>query len=185
MELLVVVAIVLVMTLLILVGHSRFSGNILLTNAAFDVALSLRQAQVFGLGAREVDVGTGEFNTGYGIHFDADNPTSYVLFADRNRDFIYGGSGELVQSFSFGRGFSLGGFCGVLPGDTEECSPGSIDEITIVFDRPEPDAVIKNNVGGQTYSSARIIVRAPKGNEREVLVVATGQISVGQEPVVE
>lgn len=182
-ELLVVVGIVLAITALLLVSQGRFSGNILLTNAAYDVALSIRQAQVFGLGAREAGIQTAEFDTGYGIHFDTSNRSTYILFADRNRDFKYEGAGELIQTFSLGRGFYIEEFCGGLSGGVEECSSGSIDEITIVFDRPEPDAIIKNNVTGKTYGSARIMVRSPQGTGREVTAVATGQISVATEPV--
>jgi len=179
-ELLVSVAIVTVITTVVLVKHSQFSGNILIENLAYDVALSIRQAQVFGLSVREFGVGSGTFDIGYGVHFDSGVNDSYILFADRNRNSVYDGSQEIVEVFTLRRGNTIAQLCGVLPNRTEKCSPGGIAYLDIVFERPDPDAIIKSDVAADTYTTARITVRSPRGVERNVVVIFTGQISVPQ-----
>lgn len=181
-ELIVVLAIFLVITAIVLVGQSKFRGSILLGNLAYDVALSVRQAQSFGLGVRGFGTGSDAFNVAYGIHFDSGS--SYVLFADANRNGKYDplpsppDVPELVQLFTLQSSYTISSFCGVLPIGGEECGLTFLD---IVFDRPEPDALFLSNTG-QSYSSARITVRSPHGEERNVVISVTGQISVEQPP---
>jgi len=173
-EIIVVVSIVLLISMLVLVGHANFRGNILLTNLAYDVALSIRQAQVYGLSAREATISGSDFDTGYGVRFDANTPNSYILFADLDRDYFYDGDVELVQVFAIRRGYSIADICGINSTDDQNCS---VDYLDIVFDRPEPDAIITDN-NNTNYTSARIFVRSPQGTERTVEVIATGQIAV-------
>lgn len=174
-EFIVVVAIVLVMSVLILVGHNKFNGNILLSNLAYDMALSIRQAQTYGLGAREATRGGSDFETGYGIRFSTANPDTYILFADLDRDSFYDGGNELVETFTLGQGYTVSDFCVTSSSGNESCSLTYID---IVFDRPEPDAIIRRNGNSITYASARIIVESDQGTERIIFVAASGQIGV-------
>ncbi|KND51385.1 MAG: putative Type IV pilus pilin [Parcubacteria bacterium C7867-001] len=82
-EMLVVLAIISIVTVIAIIGQGTFNRSILLTETAYSLALSGRQAQVFGLSSRVfVNGGTPVRNTGYGLHFTAGNATSYSLFAD-------------------------------------------------------------------------------------------------------
>ncbi|MFC1733488.1 hypothetical protein ACFL6I_24580, partial [candidate division KSB1 bacterium] len=72
-ELVVSTGIMIMITMVVLVNHAAFGGNILVGSLAYDVGLSIRQAQVFGLSVREFGIGTGTFDVGYGVHFDIDN----------------------------------------------------------------------------------------------------------------
>ena len=76
-ELLVVMAIFSVISLLILANHSRFNSSVLLGSLAYDMALSVRQAQVYGV---SVQTFNANFQVGYGVHFTTGN--SYIFFAD-------------------------------------------------------------------------------------------------------
>src|SRR3989344_4732921 len=84
-ELIVVVAITTLISSIVVVGSSKFDGTILLTNLAYDVALSVREAQFAGLNVKVFQSGgTSTFNAGYGITF-------YKLNADtsvNNKDYI-------------------------------------------------------------------------------------------------
>lgn len=189
-ELIVTVSIFSLLTTLILVNHSKFSGAILLENLAYDVALSVREAQVFGLSVKEFEVGSGQFQQGYGVHFDTSTLpiTEYVLFADRNQGIFppngkydpasCGGSEpECIEIFTIQKGNIIKEFCATTAGGVEKCSPSDIDYLDIMFVRPNPDAIIQTNLL-ESYASARIIIKEPKGREREVEVFITGQISI-------
>lgn len=185
-ELLVSVGIFIFITTIVLVKHSQFSGNILLGNLAYDVALSIRQAQVYGLSVREFGAGTGTFVSGYGIHFAAGSPTTYFLFADLppGEDQKYSGSAEIAEMFSLYQGNTIARFCGVLPGGAKRCSDGDtpIASLDIFFSRggfPALPAVITSDLP-ESYGQAEIVVRSRSLSERSVFVASTGQISVEQ-----
>jgi len=181
-ELIVSTAILIVITTVVLVNHAAFGGNVLIGALAYDVGLSVRQAQVFGLSVREFGVGTGTFNVGYGVHFDINNPTSYQIFADVGKNKIYDASDGTQEVFSIGRGFSISRICATTVANIELCSDtSSITELDITFIRPDPDAFIRADGNTMTvYQSARIVVSSPQGKEREVTVESTGQISISQ-----
>jgi len=87
---LVVLAIISVITVVTLVGQSSFDRSMLLTDAAYNVALSAREMQSFGLSSRGYDTDASAAvsiatNIGYGIHVNALTPTRYLAFADTQR----------------------------------------------------------------------------------------------------
>lgn len=179
-EMLVSLAIFALITGIVLTRHSQFSGNILIGNLAYDVALSVRQAQVFGLSVREFEVGSGQFAIGYGVHFDSNTPSSYIFFADVNDNQIYDGPSEVVEILTLRNGYTIAEVCGELPTGTKKCTPSDITFLDIVFERPNPEAIINTSVLSDVYSKAEITVMSPKGAERMVTVWSTGQISVEQ-----
>lgn len=180
-ELVVSVGILVVITSIVLVNHNLFGGNILVSNLAYDVGLSIRQAQVFGLSVREFGAGTGQFDIGYGIHFDSDDFSSYRLFADINKNKIFDAGDGTEEVFAIRQGFSIKQICATNSASVELCTGGDINTVDVVFIRPDPDAYIR--VDGDpvvVYGHVRIIVQSPQGSEREIVVESTGQISISQ-----
>lgn len=177
-ELVVSVAIFLVITSVILANHSRFSGTLLIENLAYDIALSVRKAQVFGLSVREFETGSDEFNVGYGIHFDSGSNNTYIFFADRDRNEKYDGPSEIIETFTLRKGNVISQFCGTLANGMEKCSSADISFLDIIFERPNPDAIIKSNILDDIYASAKITVMSPQGTMWNINTVITGQISV-------
>lgn len=174
-ELLVAVGIFVVISTVILANHSRFNSSILLGSLAYDIALSIREAQVYGLSVKQFE---SAFQVGYGIRFAGNS--SYVFFVDTNANRQYDdGVDSIVQSYSLGRGHSIARFCGVTSEMVERCSdsPTPITHLDIVFLRPDPDATMSSNEPG-TYSTGRIVLSAPGESTRTVEVASTGQISV-------
>ncbi len=186
-ELIVVTGIMVLISSLVLVNNNKFGGQILLRDLAYDVGLSLRQAQVYGISVRRF--GADNFSTGYGMHFELGSPTSYVLFADAvTANGIYDGCAssaacELVESTTISRGFYIKELY-VGPADAEI----PVTKLDILFKRPEPDACISAN-GAVTISAAgectvnpneraHIILSSPRGDTHGVVVEVTGQISV-------
>ena len=160
LELIIVIGILTLVSTVTIVKHTGFNSSIVLSSLAYDIALSIRQAQVFGLAVRGYeDEASGDitFDTGYGVHFDRSTPKSYILFADRDRDFNYNAliDGD-VDVFTIGRGNFIGEFCVENSSGVLLCASDPINPITyldIIFDRPEPEAIIKTNIPG-TYIKA-------------------------------
>ncbi len=186
-ELMVTIGIMVVITGVTLASHSKFGGQVMLRNLAYETALVVREAQTYGVSVRKIDIGSGEFEAGYGVHFNANNPTEYVMFADTYKDIgtiIRGEDGirnttlEDIEVQYIGKGYKLNRLC--VGGSScinvcQSCS-GSLD---ILFKRPEPDAAIRfNGVTNVLYDKAEIELISPKGDTMKVLVEVSGQISV-------
>lgn len=78
-ELLMVLAIIITITSVVFTSQSTFNKTLVLTNTAYDVALTLRSVETFGLSSR----GSGlSSSAGYGLHIESATPGSFTLFAD-------------------------------------------------------------------------------------------------------
>jgi hypothetical protein len=170
----VVSGILVVITTIILANYSQFGGAVTLRNLAYEVALSVREAQTYGISVRRF--GDDVFSAGYGVHVRESSPTTYILYADTIENGYYD-AGETVESFSLGSGFIIQDICIVPAGsETENCN---VERLDVIFERPEPDAKIRFNDGTLLNQRARIVLQAPRGELISILVEATGQISVG------
>ena len=178
-ELLVSISIFAIITTVAVFNHTQFNGSVLLTNLAYDVALSARQAQFYGTTVKRATVDladTSRFDSGYGIRFDTSTPTSYFIFEDARSggvgtlpNHVYDSGDVKIETFYVQKGNKITKIC--LDND---CSPTSVDT---TFVRPNPDAFIKS--GSASYNSkAEICVTSPAGQARKVVIESTGQISV-------
>ena len=78
-EMLVVLAIIVTVTTIALSSQSAFNKTLILANTAYDIALTLRSAENFGIGSRAL---YRTANAGYGVHFQRGTLGSFILFAD-------------------------------------------------------------------------------------------------------
>lgn len=168
-ELLVSIAIIALISAVVLMQYGSFNSVILLKSLAYEIALTVREAQTFGVSVRS-DAGT--FQSAYGVHFDKDFPKSYILFVDRsvppNNRYD---TGEAVTTYQIGQGNQIFDLC-----VNATCERDTLD---IVFRRPEPDAIFTASPVVANPSSARIIVGYPEVvKTRTVRVWSTGQIAV-------
>lgn len=175
-ELLVSIAIFAVVTSVAVVNHTDFNGSVLLTNLAYEIGLSVREAQIYGITVKGTALDATKFDSGYGMRFDMSTPTRYYLFEDRTPPDHYCDTTEcgaiydnVIETFYIQRGNRISKIC--VDGD---CSPSILD---ISFVRPNPDAYIR--VNGTSFGKAEICVLSPvAGTARKVVVESTGQISV-------
>jgi hypothetical protein len=183
----VVTAIFVVLTGVVLANNTRFGNVIVLQNLAHDIALSIRQAQVYGIAVRRCDPSVtancpaieNQFDVSYGMHF-AEGSQAFELFVDVDDDASYT-AGETVLSNTIAAGYRIRELC-VTPanGGAEECG---LDDLNVAFRRPEPDACINGTFDEDgdcisPYGSARIVVESNRDDTATVLVYSTGQISV-------
>lgn len=214
-EMLVVLMIISIVTTIALVGQSTFDRSMLITNTAYRVAISIREMQTYGLSSRVARIGTNDYrtNVGYGAHFASGSTGSYALFADTSRtsgiesycqalvgtdstlpeyklgNCVYGaGADNLVETYSFTRGFKIKDLCGRLASNNSRVcsSTNNITELDLVFMRPNTDSVMSGrstNAGTPwvELNSAEIYIQtADNATTRGVCISKLGQVSVAQ-----
>lgn len=195
-ELVVTVGILALIMSVTLADHNKFGGQIMLRNLAYEMSLIIREAQTYGISVKKVNIGGGEFEAAYGMHFDAVSPTTYWMFAD-----TYAGTASPVRSdvgdtlrttvledvnqYAIGRGYKITQLCAGNAGGSNYttcvpvCASGCSGALDITFKRPEPDAMIRLNHNLTTvYDRARITLQSPRGETMNVVVEVSGQISV-------
>lgn len=203
-ELLVTISIMAVITTIVISGQSQFNQTLLLTDTAYTVALSVREAESLGLSSRGVG---GAFNVGYGVHFASAAPQSYIIFADtattqatpsycpvlttpanspetKSGNCLYDNATENVQAYTLNRGFTVSDFCGKDQTNTLVCASTSyLSALDIVFLRPNVYAVMTGMHGTTPVqlTCAQVTLAAPSGGvTKTVRVTQFGEVSVGQ-----
>jgi prepilin-type N-terminal cleavage/methylation domain-containing protein len=209
-ELMVVLLIVVLISLVILTSTQRFNSAILLRSLAYEVGLSVREAQLYGVAVHYSPSpsscssgGTSNFCSAFGVHFDPNVKNSFFIFADSNTNGVYDSVSETppIETFKAQYGFTISTLCAIDSSNNAFCAPGctgatvlpsgivcgnstAINSLDMVFKRPDPDAIITiNGISPPTnnpfpYSQAYIIVQAPGGATRSVIVSLTGQIII-------
>ncbi len=200
---LVVLAIITIITAVVLTSQSAFNKTLLLTNTAYDVALTFRFAETYGLGSRAFG---GTLDTGYGLHFASGGASnSFILFAD-NYPSVGSGSvchpapsydpagpsaepgncaydasqNEKVQSYALGNGITISNFCAQSNNVWTCSSNGALTSLDVVFARPNPTPYMSaNGVYSGTFpvTAACITLTTPQGSFKYISVGASGQVS--------
>jgi prepilin-type N-terminal cleavage/methylation domain-containing protein len=195
-ELLVVMSLIGLITSIVIFNQSSFSDRLALSNAVNDIELTIREAQVYGIGVREFIPTSNEFSVSYGVSINLNNSgssnNSYIYFADRSptngfyntpTTCVADGSSECIQRLYLNRGNVITTVCAIPSSGPEQCSPG-VGRIDITFIRPNPNAqiVFFNNSGTQINFvnpiGARIEILSPKGSRQSVVVYRSGQIAI-------
>ena len=177
-------------TLIVFVGNNRFNNTILLTNLAYDVALTVARAQSYGVSVKQFGSGGESFNVGYGVHFrlcgttadinESDN-VSFVLFADVNRNQYYEKPDEFLERYLIRRGNGINNLYWLDSfGNANLLGAGGAD---ISFERPDPDANFvffdcDGNIVSHNARAVRVEVISPAGIIKNINIEITGQISV-------
>lgn len=168
----------------ILASYPKFTDSMSLHKAAQILASNIRRAQVYGVSVKEFAGGLPIF-PGYGISFNlASSDKNYNLFADLNGDSYYGDISELVANYTI-EGNS---FIYQMKAEEEKNSDcagnltGDIKRIDIIFKRPVPDIFLYvydvNNIMSSACNDVEIVLRAPRGGEKTLVIWKSGQISV-------
>jgi len=207
-EMLVVLAIITIITSVTLLSQTSFNRSVLLVDTAHTVALSIREAQFFGLSTR---VFSGVANAGYGIHFDEGLPNKYTLFADiypeipgddlngkcpghptednpdrRPGNCLYDIShNEKSIDYTLAGNFTIASVCGRVGTGNTQCLGDQFETVDIVFLRPNTETIIigtRDSVH-TALQDACIIVRAPSAGtfEKMIYVSKVGQVAVVNE----
>lgn len=198
----VVLTIIVTITAVVLTNQSSFNKTLILTNTAYDIALTLRSAQTYGIGSRATGISA---NAGYGIDFQKATPGFFTLFADaypapstlsvchptndasapdaRPGDCAYqSNQGEKVMDYMLGNGITVNDFCAYALGSWScaHAQGGGLSSLDIVFARPNPDPFISTNGSYSTdfpVTAACLAITSPQGGAHFISISAAGQIT--------
>jgi prepilin-type N-terminal cleavage/methylation domain-containing protein len=182
-EVVVVIGIFLIISATLLYNYGQTNARLTLDNKAHEVAQWVREAQIYAMGVKSSQgIPQTEFN-GYGIHFQQSSVSSFLVFTDRqpgdkrlNPGGNCGDPGvECVNQVLLPNSLKIVSIRGISSG-----VPTTLDNVDIVFTRPNPDATITgdSSLGTSVYEKAEITLAATKGFRRTIDVWTTGQISV-------
>jgi hypothetical protein len=203
----VVLTIIVTISMAVLTSQSAFNKTLILANTAYDVALTLRLTETYGLGNSAFGTNV---NTGYGLHFAggaAPNNSSFILFADifpsvesgslslchtppaydpkgpsaQPGNCVYDGAAELKQTYKLNNGITINKFCALTGGSVWYCTTtagaNKLLSLDIVFSRPNPTAFIRTTPSFDAITKACITLTSKQGNFKHISITQSGQIS--------
>lgn len=199
MEMIVVIAILMIISTMIIFNYGKFESSISLQNLADDIALSVREAQSYAIGARGLP-GSGFFN-GYGIHFSLSDPISTNNIAGSKKSFVFFANVKDDGSYNYS---SSDNTCGSPKEDNEcykvisissadyisnikkkesvsaEVEIEETDSVDIIFTRPYPEPKLcLDNYCDDSFEYFKIEIKNPRTEESKYIQITnTGQINV-------
>lgn len=169
-EMITVIAIFGILTAIVVGNYSKFTNDAVLTNMAYEIALSIREAQTYGVA---VTNRSASFENSFGISFDTSSETQiYTLYEDKNSNNVLD-SGEDIKTYTLQRSIKI------IDVEDDDCNTVSNNLLNIIFDRPNPEPTIN---GSDDLSGARIVIQSPELTKRYVVIRNNGQIYVDSNP---
>lgn len=185
-ELIVSIAIFAVMTALVIAKYGTFNQSTLLTNIAYDMALTIRTAQTYGLSVKSTSSSVNDFGSAYGIHFSNNSNNTFTFFADTitGSGLYKYNDGEAITKYTLTQGVTIDSIC--LGSELNDCTKlnSEYDSLDIVYKRPNPNAIFNvTSIDALTLENsptAFIELKSSDGtNKVAVYIRKNGQISVG------
>lgn len=166
-EVMVVVSIIAILSSILMFQFRSFDSQLLVRNVAYEIAGTLREAQLYGVSVRG---NAGAFTAGYGVHFVPG--TTYIVFRDVDSSKTYTSGDVTLATSKITGSKSITNLCSTA------CAQTSLD---IIFTRPNPDAAFAwspSAIAATTSVEIHVGSNLPGGTTRRVVVSETGQISV-------
>lgn len=157
-EFIVVITIASIIMTALIIQQGRWNNRLTVNTQAFELAMMIRQAQIYALGVKENPASTGDkFDVRYGVHMSQEAASApsdrYILFADLNNNNRYD-SGEEVEQVYFKGGVRVLRICRTQSNvmNCNTITPAASNDhrrLDIMFKRPVPDAniVYRNQFG--------------------------------------
>lgn len=187
-EVLITSAVIGILTAVVVVRQGAFNSTILLKNQAYEIAIAIREAQVYSISTRGE---ASAFRDDYGVSFDLSGPLGtaqkMTLFVDSGAvpGRLDSGGDVSVEEMNFDTRYEVTDFCVTDVSTSCASDPGNpVNKLSIIFARPDFDAQISAERGGSfvgdSYNKAVITLTSidSSGFERTITVSGTGQISV-------
>lgn len=170
LEMLITIAIIGVITVVVVFRYGEFNSSILLRSQGYEIALNLREIQVFSISVRGEE---STFRDAYGLYFTTGTPGQYLLFLDANENERYNAGEEVGQPVLLDTRLS------VVDLRTGSNCAQEVDDLSITFKRPDFDARIGHS-GGTGLAAGCVLLAANNepAETRTVYVSTTGQIEV-------
>ena len=194
-EFVVVLVIFAIMSSVSIFNYGGYRTSVQATNVSQDIALSIRQAQVYGLSSSDRTVGDSAIDPEdlfsdnqsvaditqdrsiRGVMIDS-GTESIIIFEDLNRNFRYDSSSDRIidsRTVLNGQVKILGvDLCNAAP----NCDNIVSDPVHITFQRPYSDAYIYEDGSYAPFDFASILVGDSGDYDKYVQINAIGNISV-------
>ena len=186
----VVIGIIIIMTGVILANLPQFRSKISLDLVAQEVAITVRQAQVYGIATKTGLSTSDDLFPSFGVYFDlAENPSnSFILFADSSNkngryDALAGcfsgpSNTECREQFLFHNGIKILNV-EMCPASGSCVVPAGL-ALSATFIRPNFDAKFYDGDGGEIIDKdyAKITIGKDANDVRYINVWSTGHIYV-------
>lgn len=157
-EVMITVFIIGLVTAIVVIRYGSFNSAVLLKNQAFEIALDVREAQVFSVSTQ----GEGtQFRDGYGLFFDMNtSDQQYLTFLDDGgiqhwyrrfyNDTGISGGDTITATKLLDPRFYISDLCVIVNNYANRyCySGGDVDQVSIAFERPSYNAYFRAENGG-------------------------------------
>jgi len=185
-ELLVVFFIMASILAVVIPGYLEYSTKLDLENLALDVALTIREAQAYGAGARVSSITPNKFDARYGVYFNIDTPNTFIFFEDSaaGNDYRYVSGDKIINTYDIKSGYSIKDLCGSVGGGSYDCKGNNVRILEIFFQRPNPEAIIYVRsaggaiIGGGAQDFGSIELISPDQKVATTSVSTAGNISI-------
>lgn len=197
-ELMVVIGIFGVIMGVALSNQQALNSTLLISNLAYEIGLITRETQAYGIGVRSRpnEATAKNFQGAFGMYLKLDQTThstdKIYVFKDLNNNGQYDANVDpaldeifSINQFQNQRGNKVVALC--VATNSYYCqwgTGGSVDAMTIIFKRPNPEASFYVSTdNGTSYNSrggtAMIVVNTPAGkNCRAIIIEPTGQVRI-------
>lgn len=187
-ELVVVLGIMAVLSSVVMFNHGKFQGKIDVKTLANDIALKVVEAQKSSINGKwNSATALTNWRPSYGLYFNinnASNADKFIYFADLDNDLIcdppactpsYTIANEVVDIVNITKGNTVSS---IEVFGTGGC-PATVQNITILFQRPNSSPMISSNPGlGCSVSYIVVNVTSPKGISAKIKIYASGRVQV-------
>ncbi len=176
-ELLITISIFVFMTALVMARYNDFYSGTLFKNLAYDIAITIREAQSYGISVK-YNEGGGSFNKAYGAYFpQGTGGVDFALASYSKSDNYLLRVAEKSYKLKHGATFNR-----LLISSTDANDYVEASNVGIIFQRPNPEAIICATYNTEykcnTYKFVKIEMKAANNVIKTVKVNSSGQIAI-------
>lgn len=178
LEMMVSIGIFAIITAVVIFNHGKFNSSINVTNLSYELALAIREAQVYGLAVKQEAGNDISEDYAYGVYFNINNPQTFYIFADKdsNQQFDPTGGDLCDGTEECQERIEIRGDVEISNLASNQTDPA--EQLTILFLRPNPVAIIHDD-GTEQRSTATIELHSDRAEKSKLIMVElSGQISV-------
>ena len=168
---------------MLVIGFNQFGNKITLQNVTYKIALSIREAQLYGVSGKFQNENTF-IAIPVGIYINkipvpGEYAATYILFSDINPQNNRYDVEAVNPKETIEVNRLIGGYFISSMRARNSSNNGfvNLNEVYIMFQRPEPDARILDQ-DGVLYDLLEIIIESPQNDRLKIIVNASGLISV-------
>lgn len=175
-ELMVTVGIFVLMTALLLARYNSYYSGTIFTNTAYDIALTIRQAQLYGISVKADE--DANFTYAYGVRFDLSETNGSKQFSFAKYSNVSSGDDIDYSDFALEKIYRIrhGAYVSKICKSTD-CTVTKLD---IIFLRPNPNPYMCNQNNpcafGDVYSIE--LTSGDGSSKRTISINGVGKITI-------